>query len=60
MLIRNSVARYEDDGNTYVVVDAYGQEVMEIYRGAAYITLEEVAAYVFAFGHIPANNIYQW
>jgi hypothetical protein len=57
MLIRNSVARYEDDGNTYVVVDAYGQEVMEIYRGAAYITLEEVAAYVFAFGHIPANYI---
>ena len=55
MLIRNRAARYEDDGNTYVVVNAYGEEVMEIYRGAAYITLEEVAAYVFAFGDIPAN-----
>jgi len=55
LLIRNATARYEDDGNTYVVVNAYGEEVMEIYEGAAYITLEEVAAYVFAFGNIPAN-----
>ncbi len=55
MLIRNRATRYEDNGNTYVVVDAYGVEVMEIYRGAAYVTLEEVAAYVFAFGDIPAN-----
>ncbi len=55
-LIRNRAARYEDDGNTYVVVDAYGEEVLEIYRGAAYITLEEVAAYVFAFGDVPANH----
>lgn len=55
MLIRNSEARYEDNGNTYVIVDAYGREVMEIYRGAGYVTLEEVAAYVFAFGNVPAN-----
>ena len=55
-LIRNRAARYEDDGNTYVVVDAWGEEVMEIYRGGAYITLEEVAAYVFAFGGVPANH----
>ena len=55
-LIRNRAARYEDDGNTYVVVDARGEEVMEIYRGGAYITLEEVAAYVFAFGGVPANH----
>ena len=55
-LIRNAITRYEDGGNTYVVVDAYGEEVMEIYRGAAYITLEEVAAYVYAFGEIPANH----
>jgi hypothetical protein len=55
MLIRNNVTRYADDGNTYIVVDAFGNEVMEIYRGAAYITLEEVAAYVYAFGDVPAN-----
>lgn len=27
----------------------------QIYKGAGYVTLEEVAAYVFAFGDIPAN-----
>ena len=27
----------------------------KIFKGAAYVTLEEVAAYVFAFGDIPAN-----
>ena len=44
------------DENTYVVVDAYGREVFRIYRGGAYISLEEVAAYVWAFGDIPANH----
>ncbi len=43
------------DENTYVVVDAYGNEVLRVYRGGAYITLEEVAAYIYAFGDIPAN-----
>ena len=59
MLLRNTDCRYEDDGNTYVVVDAWGKEVLRIYKGAAYITLEEVAAYMFAFGgsncQLPAN-----
>lgn len=59
MLLRNIDRFYEDDGNTYVVVDAWGKEVMRIYKGAAYITLEEVAAYMFAFGGsnntLPAN-----
>jgi hypothetical protein len=48
---------YYIDNNTYVVVDAYGNEVMRIYRGGGYITLEEVAAYVYAFGDVPANYI---
>ena len=47
---------YYIDYNTYVVVDAYGREVFRIYRGGAYITLEEVAAYVYAFGTYPANH----
>lgn len=59
MLLRNTACYYEDNGNTYVVVDAYGKEVMRIYKGAAYITLEEVAAYMYAFGgnekDLPAN-----
>ena len=55
-LIRNSVPLYVDD-NTYVVVDVYGAEVFRIYRGGGYITLEEVAAYVYAFGDVPANYV---
>ena len=54
MYIRNSVTTFIDN-NVYVLVDVNGDVVMEIYRGGAYITLEEVAAYVYAFGDIPAN-----
>ena len=53
--VKNNDPYYIDD-NTYVVVDAYGREVFRIYRGGAYITLEEVAAYIWAFGDIPANH----
>ena len=53
-LIRNSQPIFVDE-NTYVVVDAYGAEVFRVYRGGGYITLEEVAAYVYAFGDVPAN-----
>ena len=54
MYIRNSVNQFIDE-DTYVLVDVNGDVVMEIYRGGGYITLEEVAAYVYAFGDIPAN-----
>ncbi len=57
LYVRNTAYLYSDDGNTYYVVDAYGEITMEIYRGGAYIMLEEVAAYVFAFGEPPANQI---
>ena len=56
--IRNTAYIYSEDGNTYYVVDAYGNIVNEIYKGGAYIMLEEVAAYVFAFGEPPANHSY--
>ena len=55
-LVRNTSYIYSADGNTYYVVDAYGNIVNEIYRGAAYIMLEEVAAHMFAFGELPANH----
>jgi len=59
LFIRNTHSFYADDGNTYVVVDGYGAEVMRIYRDGGYITLEEVAAYMYAFGgsdgQFPAN-----
>ncbi len=54
--IKNSSYLFSADGNTYYVVDSSGNVVMEIYRGGAYIMLEEVAAYVFAFGEPPANQ----
>ena len=57
--IRNTAACYADDGNTYIVLDGHGNEVLRIYKGGGYITLEEVAAYMYAFGGsssgIPAN-----
>lgn len=61
LLVRNTTARYEDGGNTYVITDAKGNEVTRIYKCGAYITLEEVAAYMYAFGgssdSLPANYI---
>ena len=52
--IRNSNSYYLDN-NTYVVVNTAGLEVFRVYRGGGYITLDEVAAYVYAFGGVPAN-----
>ena len=54
--IRNNVYIFSEDGNTYYVVDCYGEIAFEIYKGGAYVILEEVAAYVFAFGEPPANH----
>lgn len=57
--IRNTTACYLDEGNTYVVADSKGNEVLRVHRGGGYITLEEVAAYMYAFGgadgSLPAN-----
>ena len=54
--VLNSASNFIDE-NTYAVVDAYGNEVFRVYRGGGYITLEEIAAYVYAFGDVPANYI---
>lgn len=54
--IKNTTTVFLDDGNTYVVYDAMGVEVFRVYRGGAYITLEEVAAHMYAFGVLPANH----
>ncbi len=53
--IRNSQMGLSADGLTYTVTDSYGAGIYEIYKNGAYITLEEVAAYVYAFGTYPAN-----
>ena len=56
MLLRNADMLFSEDGNTYYVYDAYGNKVMEIYKCGAYTALEEVAAYVYAFGTYPPNH----
>ncbi len=55
--VKNTSALYSSDGNTYYVVDAYGNIVDAIYKGGAYITLNEVAPYLQAFGDVPANHV---
>ena len=55
LYVRNTSYLYSEDGNTYYVLDGEGNIVNRVFKGGAYITLEEVAAYVFAFGDIPAN-----
>ncbi len=55
LFIRNSGSSYEDENNTYNVCDANGDYAFTVYKGGAYVTLNEVAAYLYAFGDIPAN-----
>ena len=53
--VKNIEPYFTDGGYTYNVVNAYGEVVFQVYKGGAYVILEEVAAYVFAFGDVPAN-----
>ncbi len=57
LLLRNSFALYSYDGQAYSVLNSEGEISFTVYKGGAYVTIEEVAAYVFAFGDIPANYI---
>lgn len=53
----NSKSGLRSDGNAYDIVDKNGKIVNTIYKGGAYVVLEEVAAYLYAFGEIPANYV---
>ncbi len=53
--IRNREMLFSEDKSAYTVVDEYGEPAFTVYRNGAYITLEEVAAFVYAFGTYPAN-----
>ncbi len=55
--VRNSSAIYEDGGMTYTVLDENGDKAYSVYYGGGYITAEEVAAYIYAFGETPGNYI---
>lgn len=54
-LIKNSSMIYSDDQNIYFILNETGKIVGEVYRDGAYITLEEVSAYIFAFNDVPKN-----
>lgn len=53
--VKNITSGLSADGLSYDIVDVNGNVVNTIFKGGAYVTLEEVAAYVFAFGDAPAN-----
>ncbi len=53
--IRNSSYLYSSDNEVYYLYNSHGEITKEIYKNGAYVTLEEVAAYVFAFGDVPPN-----
>ena len=55
--VRNTNAYYSTDKKTYYITDGYGEIVDMIFSGGAYISLDEVAAYLLAFGETPANHI---
>lgn len=55
MYLKNTSQLYSYDGHAYTVLDSNGNIAFTVYEGGGYVTLEEVAAYVFAFGDIPAN-----
>lgn len=57
LYLRNTSSLFSLDSNTYYILDENGNVVDEIYRGGAYVSLEEVAAYVLAFGNVPANYL---
>lgn len=54
-LLKNTATVYGDNGNSYTVLDSNGNEAFTVYKGGAYVSLEQVAAYVKAFGNTPAN-----
>ncbi len=51
----NSKSGLSADGLSYNIVDKNGNVVNTIFKGGAYVILEEVAAYLYAFGDIPPN-----
>ncbi len=55
-LVKNTRELYSLGGEAYTILDANGNAVMTIYRCGAYVALEEVAAYVYAFGTYPPNH----
>ncbi len=54
--VRNESMLFDAENEAYTVVNAQGEPAFTVYKDGAYIALEEVAAYVYAFGTYPANH----
>ena len=55
MLIHNATRNFSNNGNVYTVYNVNGEKEFDIYYGGAYTSLEEVAAYIYAWGEVPVN-----
>lgn len=55
--IRNTCAYYSLDKDAYYIVDGYGEIVDVIFEGGGYISLDEVASHLLAFGNTPGNHV---
>ena len=55
MLIHNTTINFSNNGNVYTVYNVNGEKEFDIYYGGAYTSLEEVAAYIYAWGEVPVN-----
>ncbi len=53
--LKNSSHTFEDNGNTYLVINENGEVINKIYKGGGYISLDEVAAYLTAYCDVPVN-----
>lgn len=57
--VSDGIYTYDDEGNYQSYqINTLNNETKTIYYGGAYVTLEDVAAYLFAFAEVPANNQY--
>lgn len=55
---RVSTMNYGDNGNSFRINTLDGSEGPVIYKNAAYTNIEDVAAYIVAFGDVPPNARY--
>lgn len=55
--IRNINTYYSVDKTAYYITDCYGEIVDVIFKEGGYISLDEVASYLLAFGDTPANHV---
>lgn len=53
--IKHSPNSYTVGALFHTVVDSEGYAAFDVYKDGTYVTLEEVAAYIFAFGDVPPN-----